>query len=392
MRRRARKLGAVLTLIGVLAAMIPAPAALAQDTTGVTTDSIKIGFFGPRTGRVYMYGELAMNGADLVYQQVNARGGIHGRKIVTVREDDECKNEGGIAAVKKLIHQHQVFMIHGGGCSNPAIAAREEIEGSKVPTVVLDAVADGIAKGARWIFHPGLTSGIESLAQVDFAKAQGAKKVAVVWQNDAWGKSRHTPLMEKLQKENITPVAVEEMTPEQNDATAVVLKVQRAGADAVIQLLYPKPSAVFIRDALKYSYRPLYIGQTATADLIDLQKQVAVPGALDKFFSISQARVSVEDPDMAPWKDALLKQFPNDRLSIYTLFGIAGAKVIVNALEKAGPNLTRTRLVEVLNNLCGLDTGIYPGPVCFKPDDHHGMKVASWIYLSKEGKIEILRK
>lgn len=389
--RQGRMLIGLAVLAAVLGAML-APAVRADETTGLTSDTIKLGYFGPRTGRVYMYGELAMNGADLVYQQVNAKGGIHGRKIVTIREDDECKNEGGIAAVKKLIHQHQVFMIHGGGCSNPALAAREEVESSKVPMVVLDAVADGIAKGSKWIFHPGLTSGIESLAQVDFAKAQGAKKIAVVWQNDAWGKSRHTPLMEKLQKENITPVAVEEMTPEQNDATAVVLKVQKAGADAVIQILYPKPSAVFIRDAMKYSYKPLYVGQTATADIVDLQKQVAIPNALDRFFAISQARVSVDEPDMAPWRDALIKAFPNDRLSIYTLFGIAGAKVVVAALEKAGPNPTRSKLVDVMNGLCGLDTGIYPGPVCFKPDDHHGMKTASWVFLNKEGKIEILRK
>lgn len=386
-----RKRTLALALVALMFSLA-AGSATAGETTGLTRDTIKVGYFGPRTGRVYMYGELAMNGADLVYQQVNARGGIHGRKIVTVREDDECKNEGGIAAAKKLIHQHQVFMIHGGGCSNPAIAARDEVETNMVPMVVLDAVADGIAKGARWIFHPGLTSGIESLAQVDFAKAQGARKVAIVWQNDAWGKSRHAPLMEKLQKEGITPVTVEEMTVDQNDATAVVLRVQRSGADAVIQLLYPKPAAVFVRDAVKYGYKPLYVGQTATADLIDLQKQVAIPGALDRFYSISQTKVSVEDPDMASWKEALLKQFPNDQLSIYTMFGIAGAKVVVAALEKAGPNLTRSRLVEVLSGLCGLETGIYPGPVCFTAEDRHGMKQAAWIYLGKSGRLEFVRK
>jgi branched-chain amino acid transport system substrate-binding protein len=364
--------------------------ALADDP-GVTKDTIKIGFFGPLTGRVFQYGELAMNGAELVYQQVNAKGGIHGRKIVTVRADDECKNEGGIAAVKKLIHQEQVFMIHGGGCSGAALAAREEIETNKVPTLVLDAVADGISKGATWIFHPGLVSGIESVAQVDFAKAQGAKKIAVVWQNDAWGQSRLTPLTEKLKSEGITPVTVEEMTAEQNDATAVALKVQKAGADTVIELLYPKPSAVFVRDALKFNYRPVHVSQTATADLVDLQKQVAIPGALDKFYSISQVKVSVDDPDMAPWREALGKQFPKDRLSIFTLFGMAGAKVVVAALEKAGPTLTRARLHEVLSTLCGVDTGVYPAPVCFKPDDHQGLKTAAWLHLSKDGKIEFAR-
>ena len=67
-----------------------------------------------------------MNGADVVYNEANRAGGIHGRKIQTVREDDACDAATAIAAAKKLIHQHQVFMIHGGGCSNPTIAAREE--------------------------------------------------------------------------------------------------------------------------------------------------------------------------------------------------------------------------------------------------------------------------
>src|SRR5439155_1064585 len=92
---------------------------------------------------------------------------------------------------------------------------------------------------------------------------------------------RFEPLMDKLKKEGITPVAVEEMTGEQNDATAVVLKVQKAGADAVIDVLYPKPSVVFMRDAVKFGYKPLYIGQTALTDLVDLREQdrgVDLPG------------------------------------------------------------------------------------------------------------------
>lgn len=386
--RRRTTLAAALAIVLALSTVAPAMAA----DPGLTADSITIGAFGPRTGRVYMYGELAMNGAELVYRQANDKGGIHGRKIVYVREDDECKNEGGIAAVKKLIHQHRVFMIHGGGCSSPAVAAREEVETNKVPMAVLDAVSDDIARGAKYIFHPGLHSGLESVAQVDFAKAQGAKKIAVVWQNDAWGKGRLDALQDKLRKEGITPVAVEEMTVDQNDATAVVLRIQKTGADTVIQELYPKPTAVFIRDATKFGYKPLYISQTGAADLVDLQKQVGIPGALDKFFAISQVKVSIDDRDMEPWRQALQKHFPGDRLSIYTMFGIASAKVVVAALEKAGKDLTREKLVATMNELCGVETGVYPAPVCFRPDDHHGLEQVAWIYLGKDGKIEFWRR
>ena len=90
----------------------------------MTGDTIKIGSFGPLTGPNYLFGKLVMNGVEVVYNEVNKAGGINGRKLVLVREDDRCDPATAIAAVKKLIHQDQVFMINGGGCSNAAIAAR----------------------------------------------------------------------------------------------------------------------------------------------------------------------------------------------------------------------------------------------------------------------------
>ena len=86
-RRRAR---GTLLAVGVFALGLLAVPTLADHTVGVTPDSIKIGFFGALTGPYYLYGKLVMNGADAVYNEVNRAGGIHGRKIVTVREDDRC--------------------------------------------------------------------------------------------------------------------------------------------------------------------------------------------------------------------------------------------------------------------------------------------------------------
>src|ERR1041384_3954113 len=85
---------------------------------GVTADTIKIGSFGALTGPGYLYGKLPMNGIEVVFDQVNAAGGINGRKLELVREDDRCDPAAAIGAVKKLIHEDKVFAIIGGGCSN----------------------------------------------------------------------------------------------------------------------------------------------------------------------------------------------------------------------------------------------------------------------------------
>src|SRR5882724_13182197 len=138
---RTSRLAAI--LLSILAAPW-LPPAHAQSTAGVTADTITIGAFGALTGPGYLYGKIIMNGAETVYNEVNKAGGIHGRKIVLVREDDRCDAAAAIAAVKKLIFQEQVFMLHGGGCSNATIAARPEIEKGNLPFVVFASVADEV--------------------------------------------------------------------------------------------------------------------------------------------------------------------------------------------------------------------------------------------------------
>ena len=70
-----------------------------HQTQGISDNEIQIGAFGPFGGPVYLYGKLVMNGVAAVFDKVNEAGGVHGRKLTLVREDDNCKPEGSIAAV-----------------------------------------------------------------------------------------------------------------------------------------------------------------------------------------------------------------------------------------------------------------------------------------------------
>ena len=164
-----------LVLSLTVAALIGGFIAVGHAEDGVTKDEIKIGSFGPLAGPVYMYGKLAMNGLEALFDKVNQEGGVHGRKLKLVREDDACKPEGGIAAVKKLIYDDKVFAINGGGCSNSTLAARPEIAKAGIPFVVNSAVADGISSPpAPNIFTTQLTATIESRAQLKYALEQKA--------------------------------------------------------------------------------------------------------------------------------------------------------------------------------------------------------------------------
>jgi branched-chain amino acid transport system substrate-binding protein len=129
--------------------------AQAADVAGVTDTEIKVGSFGPLTGPGYIYGKLTMNGVEVYFNELNRRGGVHGRKLVLVREDDLCKPEGGIAAVKKLVvRAHRCSPSSAAGAPTRRWRPRPEIEKGRRAFPRLCAVADGIVDPASNHFIP----------------------------------------------------------------------------------------------------------------------------------------------------------------------------------------------------------------------------------------------
>jgi branched-chain amino acid transport system substrate-binding protein len=352
----------------------------AQTVPGVTADTIRIGSFGSLTGPTYLYGKLTMNGVEAVFAKVNAAGGVNGRKLVLVREDDRCDPATAIAAVKKLVFSENVFALIGGGCSNAALGARPEIAKDEIPAQIFASVADEISAPVnKYIYTTMTTASIESRAQLDYALANGGKKLAIVAQHDAWGQSRYLPLMEAVKARGVTPVVDVEMTVDDNDATVQALKIASAGADTVIMELYAKPGAVLVRALNKMGQNPVLIGETGIADPVAFTRQVDIPGATDKFVTPAAVRYTTTSPEVAAWTAAIKSMFPNDDLSVYNLMGIGAAQVMVEALRKAGPDLTRDKFLDAMGHLT-TTTDTYAGPiVCNDPVSHQCNQNLAWI-------------
>lgn len=104
-------------LAAVALAGIVATSSVHGQEVGITDTTIRLGMFGPLTGAVSIYGYPINNGAIAVYQEINAQGGINGRKIEIVHEDGSCDPAKTRAAVKKLIENDKVFAVHGGAAT-----------------------------------------------------------------------------------------------------------------------------------------------------------------------------------------------------------------------------------------------------------------------------------
>ena len=385
--RRRYPVAAIAAALAFGAGLAAGPASADTQTQGVTDREIRIGAFGPFGGPVYLYGKLVMNGVEAVFDKVNSEGGVHGRNVVLVREDDNCKPEGAIAAVKKLAYDQKVFAIIGGACSNATLASVPELEKSGIPMVVNSAVADGITDPPKKnIYTAQLTSGVESRAQIDFALAQGAKKLAVVRMTDAWAMARYNPLTAYAKEKGIEFVENLELGVDANDATPQALKLRGAGVDAVIMILYPKPGAVLIRDSLKIGSNPLWVGQTAINDFVAFEKQVGVPDALTNFVTITATAYQPGDPEVKGWTDRVKKLFPNDELSVFNMNGIGSAQVLVEALRKAGPNPTRDGFLAAMGEM-DMEVDVYAGPIkCSAGKSHQCNQHPGWLAL-EDGKV-----
>jgi len=163
------------------------------------------------------------------------------------------------------------------------------------------------------------------------------------------------------------------------------LRVQASGADTVLLLLFPQAATVFMRDTYKIGYKPLAIGGSPLGDVEDMQKAIGIPGATAKFQGLAPTK-ALDDPAVQKYRPMLKKYFPNAELTPWHLVGIATAQFVVEALKKAGPDVTRAKLASVMSTLA-MTPDVYAGPIKCTPEDHQCYRTVAW-YGMVDGKMK----
>ncbi|MCY4453928.1 MAG: ABC transporter substrate-binding protein [Immundisolibacterales bacterium] len=364
-----------LAVLGSALALVAGTAT--AETPGVTDDTIKIALMVPLTGPAgATVGPGMSAGAQAVWKEVNESGGIHGRMIEWVEEDTGCSAEIGIPGVKKAIYDHEVFMLASGGCSNEILSYRDIVIENGVPFSVWGATNDKITQQPNCcIFRTSLRAGYEGVLQADFARSiPNAERFAIIAQHDAWGQAKYDGVMAKLTEYGITPVADEEMTAETADATPQALRISKANPDVIITDLYPKPTTVFLRAAHQYGLTKLpIILHTSINDLVQLEKDVGIPGAVDNAYTVTFTR-DPNAPDLEPWKAKLAAIASEIKLTPYSMWGVTGASVVVEALNRAGRDLTRESFIKAMESIEGFESEMIFGPITYSMDDKDGNK------------------
>ncbi|MBK4735852.1 ABC transporter substrate-binding protein [Noviherbaspirillum sp. DKR-6] len=217
-----------------------AAALLAWSAASMAADAIRIGVSGPFTGGSAPMGVSMRDGAKLAIAEINAQGGVLGRKLEAVERDDEAKNERGVQVAQELINKEKVVATVGFINTGVALASQRFYQEAKIPVINNVATGTVITKQfadqpENYVFRTSANDLIQSSMIVDEAvKKNKFTKVAILADSTNYGQLGREDLERALEKNGIKPVVVEKFNIKDVDMTPQLLKAKSAGAQAVL--------------------------------------------------------------------------------------------------------------------------------------------------------------
>src|SRR4051794_3888949 len=379
----------MLSLLGAGAATSVLPRD-AWSEPGVSKEKIVLGSFLPLQSGLAAGATQMKEGCDAYFKSVNESGGVNGRKIEWIVENDSYNPQQTAAVVKKLVDRDDVFALVSTLGTVTAVAVLPFLAQRGVPIVnpagghmLLNKPTD---KNVFGILPMSSEIG-ESM--VDFAVTKlGAKRVAIFFQNDQFGKDQRDGAVAALKKLNMEPVGEASYVPSDVDVSAQAVAIKNANPEVVILGVIPKHAALFVKEAQRLGWKPKMVGHNTVADpvVLDLAGAEALEGV---YVNLMTAVDSMDTPAVKKANEILAKYYPQTKPGYYPYLGMAGGIIIVEAMKRAGNELTRAKLISSLEGLGHFEPGVLP-PIDWSASYHGGPQsfgYAQW----KGGKIMVLQ-
>src|SRR5947209_13396660 len=202
--------------------------------TAVAQESIKIGVNEPLTGPFAASGTYVVNGARIAADEINAKGGVLGKKIELVIEDNKSNPTEAAAVAEKLISRDKVPVLMGAWSSTLTLAVMPKLMEYQVPMLVETSSSGKITtSGNPYIFRISPTSEMEARAFAPMVKSFKIKKADFLANNNDFGLGASQEFSQMLKKEGVEVGVVETMDPKATDFSAQLAKIKASGGDTL---------------------------------------------------------------------------------------------------------------------------------------------------------------
>ena len=367
-----KKLWMAAILVGALA---PAGTAMGQGgPRGVTANEIVLGMHTDLSGPAATYGVSSSNAVKMRFDEVNEKGGIHGRKIKLIIEDTQYQVPRAVQAGAKLINRDRVFAIVAGlGTPMNNALFKDQLDAG-VPNLFPLSAARSMYQPFHKLKFYGAASYVDQVrAGINhFVKTKNKKALCAMYQDTDFGKEVLDGVTAQAEAMKVKVVETVTHKPTDQDFTAQITKLKGAGCDLVVLGTIVRDSIVPYATARKIGWTDVdFLGSAATYDGFVAGAQ---GGVTEGLYAMGLTDFPYRDtltPTAQQWFDRYKERYKADP-NIGAVYGHVAADLSVVGLQKAGKDLTLDSFVKGMESIRGY-RDIFNGPEAnFGPDKRQG--------------------
>lgn len=378
--QRRRVLSSLGACLGASSLAGVAGSAWAQAAAG--SGAIVLGQSAPLTGPSAQLGLQFNLGAQLYFDQVNAAGGVNGRRIELKRLDDGYEPERCVANTKQFIADG-VFALFGYIGTATSLAALPLATEAKLPLFAPFTGAQALREPFnRYAIHVRASYFDETAAIVKQVTSIGIKRLAVFYQNDAYGKAGLEGVQRALKVLNLEPAAVGTVERNSNEVAHALKDILAVKPEAIVQVGAYKACATFIRLARQQGYA----GTFYNLSFVGTQALLDELGAVAKGVAVSQVMPFPYSP-ATPLSGEYLAALKDQRGVSPNYSGIEGfvaAKVLVEGIKRARGS-SREAFIDAIEGMKDVSIGGFP--LDFGPQKHAGSHFVELTLLTEDGRV-----
>jgi branched-chain amino acid transport system substrate-binding protein len=350
-------------------------------------DAAKVGMSGPFSGGLSLLGQSVRDGVEVAFAEINEQGGVSGRKLQFIAEDDGYEPMRTIASARKLVEQDKVVALLAVTGTAPSAALLPFVTESKTPMLFPYAFSHSLTTPVkRDVFTtlPEVRVQMVVLANYILTELKHTK-VAAIYQNDDFGQDAVAGLDERFGRDKI-PLKKLPFDRGTTNFSGVVAQAKEAGVQHVVFLGIPKDAALVMREANNLGWKPQFSGHNALGDPQTFQ--LAGPLAEGAIAIAVMEPLDSDKPAVKAFIAAQAKYKPNTKPTTYSMHGYQSGKIFAEVLKRAGGKTDEASIVTALESLKAYDTGLM-APISFSAEQHAG-SLAGAIMKAEGGKWKII--
>jgi len=371
-------------------------AALAMLTPAAAQDTMKIGLVAAMSGQSAKSGEAIVRGLSIAIDEINAKGGVLGKKLELVVRDDESNPGKGLIAARELAQREKVVALFGGLDTPVSLAIVPFVNQAKIPFMGVWAAGTPITKNGaaeNYAFRVSAVDEIVDIAMVDYSiKKYGAKKPGMILINNPWGESNEKGLKAALADKKMEYAAIEKFETNDVDVVPQLTRLRQAGADVLYMVANVAPSAQVVKSLDRMGWNVPIVSHWGPAG--GRFAELAGPSAEKVHFIQTYSFSGKLSPKGEAVLAALKKKYPEIKslADVTPAVGIANAYDAMHltalAIAKAG-STEGPKIRQGFYDIDSYDGLIKTYKKPFTPTQHDALGPDDYIftYFSKDGEI-----